>query len=450
MITSIELQIISKILTSDSQDEIDRLCEFDSSYYSVFKEHIEFILKHRQQYGDPPDVFTFQSEFPDINLVTVKEPYTYLSREIKKNKQHIILLETMNKIKDLSVGDVTDAWRYIAAQADRAFLLQDIAPLDLVKDAQKRRDQVEEYAKQARIPTGFAEIDKLMYGGLSTVEELVLLLARTNTGKSWVCTRMMETAQANGYPVLYYSPEMQASYLGTRFDTWRGHFQNNLLHQGKYSEQYDEYIEKLSKETTPAYVIEDKDMAEGEVNVPAIANFVKRHGIKEVIIDGLSYMSDSRSNRGDSDYIKYKNICADLFKMSKQYGCAVVISVQANRETRESKDDKGDAFPNLYNIEGSDHPARICTQAFALRQVFDKHVLDIRLEKSRNANNQKPVLSYAWDVNTGNMQYLPGGDSGDAIDKVITPVNSGVSTHTFASDSNILDDDDFEDDDVEF
>lgn len=449
MVTSIELQVISRILTSDSDTEITELTSYDPSYYSVFKEQIEFILDHKQKYGDVPDVFTFQSRFPDVQLVKVREPITYLRREIKKNKQHILLIETFNKLKDLGSVDVSDAWKFLSLQCDKAFTLDDSQPLDLVKDAKQRSDQVVEYSKQARIPTGFPEIDKLMYGGFSTVEELVLLLARTNTGKSWVCTRFMEAAQSAGFPVLYYSPEMQASYLGTRFDTWRGHFQNSQLHQGKYTEQYEEYIERLQKENVSAYVIEDKDMADGEVSVPAIANLVKKYGIKEVIIDGLSYMVDAKGKRMDTDYMKYKNLCLDLFRMSKQYGCAVIVSMQANRETKECKDDKGDPFPNLYNIEGSDHPARICTQAFALRQVFDKHVLDIRLEKSRNANNQKPVLSYAWDVNTGNMQYLPGGDD-DTISKVISPVAvGGVTKHDTSSDADILDDDD-EFDDVEF
>ena len=117
-------------------------------------------------------------------------------------------------------------------------------------------------------------------------------------------------------------------------------------------------------------------------------------------------MEDMRGKRTDTESTKYKNLCADLFQMSKKMHCAVVVVMQANRATKDNRDDKGDPFPNIYNIEGSDHPARIATQVFAMRQIFDKHVLDIRLEKSRNANNQKPEFSYAWDINTGNIQYL--------------------------------------------
>lgn len=448
MITSIELQVISRILTTESNEELLTLCSYDSSYYSVFKPHIEYIFQHRTEYGDVPDVFTFQAEFPDVTLVRVNEPLSYLVRELKKNKQRILLIETFNKLKDLGEGDVSDAWQYLSSQCDKVSQLDQTKPMDLVKDAKVRSNQVLEFSKQARIPTGFDEIDKLMYGGLSTVEELLLIVARTNTGKSWVCTKMMESAQRHGFPVLYYSPEMQASFLGTRFDTWRSHFQNNQLFRGNYTDQYLEYLDKLSEEETSAFVLEDKDAADGSVNVIGLENIVKRYGIKLLIIDGLSYMSDVK--KSDTEYIRYKNICLDLFRLSKKYGCAVVVAVQANRETKDTKDDKGEPFPGLLNIEGSDHPARIATQAFALRQIFDKHVLDIRLEKSRMANNQKPILSYAWDVNTGNMQYLPGDDSEDpTATKVDVPQASMIKHST--PDISLIDDEDLAfDEDVEF
>ena len=46
-----------------------------------------------------------------------------------------------------------------------------------------------------------------------------------------------------------------------------------------------------------------------------------------------------------------------------------------------------------------------------MRQLFDKHILEIRLEKSRNAKNDKPTFSYVWDPNTGSMELV--GDNMD-------------------------------------
>ena len=102
MTSAIELQVISKILTSDDEALVNELCGFDSSYYSVFTKQIEFILDHRSRFGATPDVFTFMSEFPDVTLVEVsREPLEYLKKGLKKNKQQILLLNTFNKLKDL-------------------------------------------------------------------------------------------------------------------------------------------------------------------------------------------------------------------------------------------------------------------------------------------------------------------------------------------------------------
>lgn len=411
MLASVELQVISKLLVDDNAEEVDKLLSFDSNYYSIYTKQIQFIQDHYSRYGNVPDVFTFQAEFPDVELVRVDEPIEFLVTGLNKNRQRILLIETFNKIDELDSDDVSDAWKYIGQQYDKACELEESKPMNIIQQAKERSDQVLSYSKQKRIPTGFPEIDKLMYGGLSTVEELLVVIARMNSGKSWLCTKMMESAQANGFPVLYYSPEMQSSLLATRFDTWREHFRNNELFTGKYSEEYLEYIEHLPEDTTPAFIVEDKDMPDG-VSVRSLTPIVKRFGIKLLIIDGLSYMKDDEKYSRDSD--KYKHICAGLFNMSKQYGCAVVVTMQANRATLDSRDENGEPFPTIYNAEGSDHPARIATQVFAMRQIFETKTLDIRMEKSRNAANTKPVLSYVWEVNTGHAQFVSDGDNPDA------------------------------------
>ena len=271
MTNSIELQVISRLINTDDQIEQDRLCGFDSSYYSIFKDEIEFIFDHIDKTGKSPDNFTFLSNFPDFTFVEVNEPISYLESELKKNKQNILLLETFNRLSDLGSGDIEDAWEYLNRQCSLASELDNAKPLDIVKEAEARAATIIEYNKQLRIPTGFKQLDDVMYGGMSTVEDLILLVARTNAGKSWVCTRVMESAQSHGFPVLYYSPEMQSSFIGTRFDTWRGHFKNSELHKGQYSDDYRAYIKNLSSSNQcEALVVEDKDMSEGKTTVKAL------------------------------------------------------------------------------------------------------------------------------------------------------------------------------------
>lgn len=441
MNASVELQVISKILTSDDEALVNELCSYDGSYYSVFTAHINFILNHRSKFGNTPDVFTFMQQFPEITLVEVsRESREYLVNGLKKNKQRILLVETFNKLKDLGSGDVAPAWEYLNQQCDRAAQLDDVQPMNIIAEADVRANQVAEWAKMPRIPTGFPEMDKLTYGGWSTVEEVVALVASTNSGKSWICAKMMEAAHNAGFPVAFYSPEMQSSYLATRFDTWRGHFKNSELFQGKYTDDYKSYIEALKNNPIPAFIIEDKDMPDG-VSPRHLETFIKKHGIKLLIIDGISYMSDDR--HATSEYERLMHISKDLFQLSKKYGCAIVVAVQANRDTKDSKDEKGVPFPSIYNIAGSFAIAQIATQAFALRQIFDKHVFEIKVEKARMAKNDKNILSYSCDWNTGNMQYMQGTDGEDPMldapntaDIIVNPVSPDNS------DLNLLDSDD--------
>ena len=425
MNASIELQVISKILTSDDEELVNELCGFDSSYYSVFSSHIKFIQEHRAKYGNTPDVFTFMAEFPQVKLVDVtRETKSYLVEGLKDNKKRILLVATFNKLKDLGDGDVETAWEYLSQQCDLASQLHNTEPMDIIAEAPVRAEQVAEWAKQARIPTGFPELDKLTYGGWSTVEEVVAFVAGTNSGKSWVCAKSLEAGHNAGFPSALYSPEMQAAYFGTRFDTWRGHFKNSELFQGKYTDDYKEYIERLKNDPVPAYIIEDKDMPDG-VSPRRLELFVRQHGIKLLIIDGISYMSDDK--RATSDYERLTHIAKDLFKISKKYGCAIIIAVQANRETKDSKDEKGVPFPNIYNVSGAFSIVQIATQVYALRQIFEKHVFELKMEKTRMAKNEKNILSYSCDLNTGNMQYLEGDASED-------PMTSMPSTPNIISD----------------
>ena len=410
MNATIELQVISKILTSNDEELVNELCSYDRSYYSVFSNQIQFILNHIAQFGNVPDVFTFMQEFPQVELVDVqRETKEYLVTGLKKNKQRMLLVDTFNTLKDLGSADVSEAWEYLHQQCEASDMLVSAAPMNIIAQAPERAQQVKDWAKQARIPTGFAELDKLIYGGWSTVEEFALWVAGTNSGKSWVCAQAMEAAHGAGFPVAVYSPEMQAAYFGTRFDTWRGHFKNSELFQGKYTDDYLEYIETLKKDPTPAYIIEDKDMPEG-VSPRHLAAFVKKHNIKLLIIDGISYMDDDR--RASNEHDRQMHIAKDLFNYSKKYGFAVVVAAQANRETKDTKDEKGNPFPSLYNVAGSFALAQVATLGFAIRQIFDKQVFEIRQEKARSSKNNKTVLAYSWDINTGNRQYMQG-DAGE-------------------------------------
>lgn len=430
--TSIERLVITRLLRSKDPKELEKLLKYRESFYGEHKEYAKYIFEYFDKYGSTPDVVSFVDAFdvdPDSFFLDSSDSVDYLVDSLKNNKRLLMLEKTLDTLRKVGPDDLGAVWSKLKMMTNEVAELDEYRPRDLVKESEERAENVLQLNRAARIPTGFPEIDKLMYGGFSTVEELVLVVARTNTGKTWILTKMMESAQKNGFPTLFYSPEMQADFLGTRFDTWRGKFKTSELHRGVYSDEYKSYLKKLKEESTSAYVVEDKDMPDNEVTVSGLSQLVKELGIKLLLIDGLSYMKDEEG--ATQDHVRYKNLCTGLFKLSKQYGCAVVCTMQANRETKEEKDEKGVAMPTLYNVESSDAPARICTQAFCVRQIFEQHLLEIRMEKSRTAANTKPLFTYAWNPGDGDMRIY----SEDTHDQPqsIAPQIPGVAFNTSAT-----------------
>ena len=79
----IQLQVISRILTSKSVSIVldNNLTE---DYFSEYQDEYNYILDHFNQYKVVPDVESFLSNFPDVELVEVKEPDRYLVDTIRE------------------------------------------------------------------------------------------------------------------------------------------------------------------------------------------------------------------------------------------------------------------------------------------------------------------------------------------------------------------------------
>ena len=96
------------------------------------------------------------------------------------------------------------------------------------------------------LPTGFPELDEHI-GGLALGEEFVVIVARTNQGKSWILLKMATHICNIGHNVGYISPEMSYNAIGYRYDTLSAHFSNSDLFRGKEISNYKEHIDNLQK-----------------------------------------------------------------------------------------------------------------------------------------------------------------------------------------------------------
>lgn len=246
----VQIQMLNKILRTKSMDIV-----FDNDlterHFAEYPAEFTFILEHYKQYGNVPDVETFISKFPEFNIIEVTESDEYLVDTIHEEFTYREIVPILTKAAETAKdGDARDAVDYLRSVLTEIEQSYSNVGIDIVKQAGLR---LEEYNVKKNStepwmrPTGFKELDDEI-GGLNPGEEFVVIVARTNNGKSWVLAKILEHNWKIGGRVGYISPEMSATQIGYRFDTLNEHFSNFALYTGRDTEQdYESYIRDLEQ-----------------------------------------------------------------------------------------------------------------------------------------------------------------------------------------------------------
>ena len=347
----VALQIISKILsTKDISILDDNLLTQD--YFVGYEDEYSFIVDHNKEYGTVPDKATFLSKFPDTELVEVAESDRYLVDTIREEYLYYKSVPVVQKIADLLKSDANAAAEYMVQAMKELEPNYRLSGIDIVADATARYEQFldrKEHQQQWFFTCGFEELDDLIHG-IQREEELFVIFARTNQGKSWVLEKMCTHVWQIGFNVGYISPEMGASSIGYRFDTLYKNFSNRALMWGKdtiETDQYQQYIAELKQKQNKFIVATPNDFTR-KITVSKLRNWIKQYKLDLVAIDGITYMTDERYQRGDNKTIQLTRISEDLMSLSMELKVPILIVVQANR-LGVAQDDS-DGTPELETI----------------------------------------------------------------------------------------------------
>ena len=409
----VALQILSKILATKDLSIIENNL-LTEEYFVGYEAEYEFVVHHVKEYGSVPDSATFLSKFPDIDLVEVTESDRYLVDAIREEYLYYKSVPVVQKIAELLKSDANAAAEYMIQS------LKDLQPnyklggINIIEDAEERYQQFverKEHQNDWFFTCGFEELDDLIHG-IQREEELFVIFARTNQGKSWVLEKMCTHVWQIGYNVGYISPEMGASSIGYRFDTLYKNFSNKGLMWGKDDiddVEYADYLKNL-KNTKNSFIVATPNDFDRKITVTKLKNWIQQFKLDLVAIDGITYMTDERYKRGDNKTITLTNISEDLMSLSMELKVPILIVVQANRGG-VSQDDS-DGTPELETIRDSDGISHNASKVISIRQTKDG-ILKMEVKKQRfGAVGGK--LNYQWDINTGNFRWIPAYD--DAVE----------------------------------
>ena len=412
----VSLQIISKILaTKDSSILEDNLLTRD--FFVGYENEYDFLVQHEKDYGDVPDKATFLSKFPDVELVEVTESDKYLVDTIREEYLYYKSVPVVQKIAELLKTDSNAAAEYMIHAVKELQPTYRLGGTDIISQAEERYKQFKDRKENQDewfFTTGFEELDDLIHG-IQREEELFVIFARTNQGKSWVLEKICTHIWEIGFNVGYISPEMGANSVGYRFDTLHQNFSNRGLMWGKDDIDEEEYLKYINtlKTTKNQFVVATPVDFDRKITITKLRNWVKENKLDILAIDGIKYLSDERYKRGDNLTTSLTNISEDLMALSIELHVPVLVVVQSNRSGVVAEDE--DETPDLESIRDSDGISHNASKVLSLRQTKDG-VLKMGIKKSR-FGSVGGKLNYQWDIDTGEFVHIPAEDDAEPVER---------------------------------
>ena len=400
----VELQIINKVLKDKNTSILD-INDITRDYFNQYQEEYDYIMEHKNEYGNVPDIETFLAKFQDFDVVNVSESTEYLVNAFREEYLYSQSVPVLTEMANLLQTDAYAAVDYLKAKLPELKIDGVSKGTDIIAGAKERYEEWQETKNNKDthfIPSGFEEIDDDL-GGWHKGEELVVLFARTGQGKSWVLIKMLEHAwKVCKCRIGLLEPEMSASKTGFRFDTVHQHISSQALYRGDDVQGYERYINKLAESGVPFYVAHPKDFRK-KVTVSKLKSWVEMNNIDILAIDGISYMQDERQQRGDNKTTQLTNISEDLMQLSIDLKIPVLVVVQSNRAGAQNED------LQLDNIRDSDGIAYNASIVLSIQQKEEG--LQIQDIKARNSKVGIKWV-YAWDTDRGTFDYIPQPSKG--------------------------------------
>ena len=426
----IQLQMLNYLLSSRDASLIT-VNNLTDKYFSEYKNEFLFIKTHLDKYGNIPDLTTFLTSFPDFDVIEVNESVNYLLEELFKDYRTRNMAETFNKVRTLLMnGKEDEAARVYSDGVDTLSSNVALTCIDLLRDTSRYDDYVNRTMNPNKfyLTTGFKELDKVI-GGIDMKEELGVIMARTNMGKSFLALKMASSAAVQGYNVGFYSGEMSEGKVGARLDSLLGHFNSGAIMHGNIGIQNDylKYIKDLPTKYSGSLKVLTPAMAGGKVSVSTLKAFIEKYNLDILFIDQLSLVDDDRKGKTLPD--RMSNIIIDLKRLQVLKQMPIIAVSQQNRTSRD------DNTLDTTQIAGSDDIGKYATWVLGIsRDKKDETIFNIEVVKARDGG-VGTKLTYYVELNTGIFTYIPnekdGTDATKAEEEYVNRYSSDIGEDVF-------------------
>lgn len=407
-----ECSILCKVLNTKSMMILNS-SNIDGSFFVKYRPLYDFITEHISKYGQVPDISTIAIEFPDFSIFDVQESDQYLIDRMYE--QHLFRLSciTLKKLEPLLQEDSQKAVEFLQQEIPKLANITPLNSFDLVEKSPIRLQEYEnmlDHQDDYFINTGFPEFDSIM-GGFKK-EDLVILLARPNQGKSWIVDKFALEAWKQGKRVGIYSGEMSKTDVGYRLDTLDSHISNTCLQRGNKAVHgaYKDYIDFLQKQNIPIFVTTQKDF-NGRPTTAKLQAFIEKEKLDILFVDQLYSVQPTTKSRDRR--LQFEEIMQESLDITMRLGVPIVYTCQANRKVVGEEAEK-DKLPRIEHIAESDSIGQIATRVISMCQ-YEGNLL-LKMAKNRNLALGDKV-AYLWNIDKGLFEYNPDGINSNSEDE---------------------------------
>jgi replicative DNA helicase len=198
------------------------------------------------------------------------------------------------------------------------------------------------------VPTGFADLDRLLSGGLRD-GQLIIVAGRPGMGKSTLAMDIARHACVHlGLPGMFATLEMSNTELMMRLISAEAGIPLHLLRTGKLrEEEWARVGDRIGLvDDAPLLMFDDPDMNLGILRAEGRRMKATR-GCRLIVVDYLQLMSTGRRTEGRQQEVA--DLSRGLKLLGKQIGCPVIGVSQLNRGPEQRQDKK----PSLGDLRDS-------------------------------------------------------------------------------------------------
>jgi len=178
-----------------------------------------------------------------------------------------------------------------------------------------------------RIPTGFAQLDKLLKGGFM-FGTVVLLTGKRGNGKSTVGSQFVCEALKAGYNAFMYSGELPNFWVKEWIDV-------QLYGKQRLTKSEIERCEMLYRERLYLYNNDIIETDEMDDLLKITADTIIKRDIKFVVLDNL--MTALESDYNETLYRKQSNFVGQLAKLAKALQVVIVLIAHPRKTSNTSR-----------------------------------------------------------------------------------------------------------------